>query len=46
LTRSGFLARLLCAAVELRGGVAGIGDDCVGCKMSRQVGSFQRLGVV
>lgn len=32
--------------VAVLAGVAGIGDYCVGCKMYRQVGYFQRLGVV
>jgi hypothetical protein len=32
--------------VALLAGIAGIGDYCVGCKMYRQVGEFQRLGVV
>lgn len=32
--------------VAVLAGVAGIGDYCIGCKMYRQVGYFQRLGVV
>ncbi len=32
--------------VAVLAGVAAIGDYCVGCKMYRQVGYFQRLGVV
>lgn len=43
LAPAGYAVAVLVAVLA---GVAGIGDYCVGCKLYRQVGYFQRLGVV
>lgn len=43
LALAGYAIASLVAALA---GIAGIGDYCVGCKLYRQVGYFQRLGVV